>query len=136
MQVVQQWSRNRSSPAAPDRAQRDRAVASTLSSIGFVFEDGADFSAAMIRLAGEARERLAVAGGEYAVWRSRTGAEIWFQFAPGVDGADDEIIGLTPFYEGLSEIPVKVTAIVRRPGRAAVTSPSRCTACPATQVPR
>lgn len=89
-------------------------MASTLSSIGFVFEDEAEFTAAMVGLAGEARERLPVEGGEYAIWRSRTGAEIWFQFAPGTEGAD-EIIGLTPFFEGMSEIPVKVTGLVRRP---------------------
>lgn len=83
-------------------------MASNLSTIGFVFADGEDFTAAMVRLAGEARERLAVEGGEYAIWRSRTGAEIWFQFATGDDG---EIIGLTPFFEGVSEIPVKLTAV-------------------------
>jgi hypothetical protein len=87
-------------------------VASNLSTIGFVFADGDEFTSAMVRLAGEARERLAVEGGEYAVWGSRTGAQIWFQFSPGDDA---EIIGLTPFFEGVSDIPVKVTATMSRP---------------------
>ncbi len=102
-------------------------MASNLSTLGFVFSDAEDFSAAMVRLAGEARERLAAGGGEYAIWRSRTGAEIWFQFGPGNDG---EIIGLSPFFEGVSEVSVKITAAACRPGDTPLEGACTCWVAP------
>ena len=89
-------------------------MASNLSTIGFVFADGDNFSAAMIRLAGEARTRLAVESGEYAIWRSRTGAEIWFQMGPAGEGGEREIIGLTPFFEGSSDVRLRVMSTLKR----------------------
>jgi hypothetical protein len=95
-------------------------MASNLSTIGLVFKDEAEFASAMVALAGEARERLSCSGGEYAIWRSRTGAEVWFQFSPSGDGNESEIIGLTPFYEGQSEVAVRVTEAYSRPGDTAL----------------
>lgn len=91
-------------------------MASNLSTIGFAFSGEEDFTSAMVRLAAEARERLATAEGEYAIWRSRSGAEIWFQIAKRGDGEESDIIGLTPFFEGKSQVPVKVTEVVCREG--------------------
>lgn len=91
-------------------------MASNLSSIGFVFKDADDFHTRAIALAGDTRERLACAAGEYAIWRSRTGAEVWFHLAPSGDGEPaTNIIGLVPFFEGQSRIPIQVTAAIKRP---------------------
>lgn len=91
-------------------------MSSHLSCIGFVFKDVDDFQARAIALAGETRERLACAAGEYAIWRSRTGAEVWFHLAPADDsGPATNIIGLAPFFEGQNHIPIQVTAAIKRP---------------------
>lgn len=91
-------------------------MASNLSSIGFVFHHAEEFHTRMLVLAEETRERLACGAGEYAIWRSRTGAEVWFHLAPSSD--DDgpaTILGLAPFYEGSSSIPVLATTTSQRP---------------------
>ncbi len=90
-------------------------MVSNLSSIGFVFDDNDAFSAAMIRLANDAVERLSCAAGEYAIWRSRTGAEIWFHLAPAEAEGERQIVGLTPFFEGQSSVPLKITHAYQRP---------------------
>lgn len=92
-------------------------MASNISTIGFAFADAEEFGEAMAELAGKSRERLSTPDGEYAIWRSRSGAEIWFLLGPESDnGAGErEIVGLNPFYEGKSEVPVKVNEPVRRP---------------------
>lgn len=94
-------------------------MVSNLSTIGFDFRDEDSFRATMARLADEAGERLATADGDYAVWRSRTGAEIWFHLAPAADGlgqpGERVIVGLTPYFEGKSDIAIEVEAIVTRP---------------------
>jgi hypothetical protein len=90
-------------------------VASNLSTIGFVFVDREEFAAAMTRLAGEAREHLGAAGGLYGIWRSRTGAEIWFQLTGEAGEGAREIVGLTPFFEGVSDVEVRVTERFQRP---------------------
>ncbi|MGD9785750.1 MAG: hypothetical protein AB7E80_14675 [Hyphomicrobiaceae bacterium] len=85
-------------------------MASNLSSIGFVFETDTAFEETMTRLANDAVARLAAPGGEYAIWRSRTGAELWFHLAVADDaaasgGSARQIVGLTPFFEGTSRVP-------------------------------
>lgn len=91
-------------------------MASNLSSIGFVFENAEEFQTRVIALAAEARERLSCEAGEYAIWRSRTGAELWFHIN-GQDQAADtrEIIGLTPFFEGQSVVALRITTAIKRP---------------------
>lgn len=91
-------------------------MASNLSSIGFAFDSAEEFQAAMLRLAPDATERLGCVPGDYAIWRSRTGAEIWFHL-PFLGTEDDarDIAGLTPFYEGLGMIDVEVIERVHRP---------------------
>jgi hypothetical protein len=91
-------------------------MASNLSSIGFVFRDAEEFHARMLALAEESRERLRCEAGEYAIWRSRTGAEVWFHLAPqDQDEGQSTILGLAPFFEGQSSAPVLVTQIHNRP---------------------
>lgn len=96
-------------------------MASNLSSIGFVFADETQFRDTMTRLAGEARDRLKCPAGEYAIWRSRTGAEIWFQLDSTIDGgaageaAGAAIVGLAPFFEGTGDVRLAITEIVNRP---------------------
>lgn len=91
-------------------------MASNLSTIGFEFEREEDFGTTMSRLAASAVQRLSSPQGDYAIWRSNSGAEIWFHLAPETgNGAQREILGLTPFFEGTSEVRLKVTKSVRRP---------------------
>lgn len=93
-------------------------MASNMSTIGFVFASDDEFHDTMIRLVTEAREYHACPPGEYAIWRSRTGAEVWFH----IEGTDSvgvnerAIAGLTPFYEGGQTIQLVVTESIERDG--------------------
>ena len=90
-------------------------MASNMSTLGFEFAEQAEFADAMTKLANETVEHLTGATGEYAIWRSRTGAELWFHLSwPAEEGAR-EILGLTPFFEGKSDNLLNVTAPVHRP---------------------
>ncbi len=91
-------------------------MVSNLSSIGFHFADDASFQATIERLASEATKRLACPAGDYAIWRSRTGAELWFHIAATAPGSEErDIIGFTPFFEGRSEVALKLTEHCTRP---------------------
>jgi len=89
-------------------------VANNLSTIGFVFADDQQFAAAVTDLAGQAAEMLATEHGDYAIWRSRTGAELWVHVGPE-EGGEREILGLTPAFHGHSEMTVKLTQASQRP---------------------
>jgi hypothetical protein len=90
-------------------------MASNLSSIGFVFDDAEHFQRAMIKCAAEASERVGCAVGDYSIWRSRTGAEIWFHLPLlGTEDSSQDIAGLTPFYEGLSDVDLEVVERINR----------------------
>ena len=92
-------------------------MASNLASIGFHFDDTEEFAAVMLPLAETAIERLGCPVGDYAIWRSRTGAEIWFHLPLfGTENDARDIEGLTPFFEGESEVAVTITQAVARPG--------------------
>ena len=88
-------------------------MASNLSTIGFSFGDDESFRAAMLRCAGETIAGLACPHGDYRIWRSRASAELWFHIAPAANG-ETEILGLSPFFEGQSEVALKITGPVRR----------------------
>lgn len=91
-------------------------MANNLSTIGFAFADDREFVAAVTVLASQAIEMLATEAGDYAIWRSRTGAELWFHLGPEPPaGGEREILGLTPYFQGRSEIPLKVTTALQRP---------------------
>ncbi|MEM1370613.1 MAG: hypothetical protein AAGG72_00135 [Pseudomonadota bacterium] len=98
-------------------------MVTNLSSLGFQFENEADLKSTVERLAKNAVAGLAVSEGDYRIWRSRTGAELWFHVASGSATADTvgddierEIIGLTPFFEGVSSVDVTLEAGFSRPG--------------------
>jgi hypothetical protein len=90
-------------------------MASNLSTIGFTFADEESFRTAMTACATDASVRLACPPGNYSIWRSRTGAEVWFHLGASEDG-NTEIFGLTPFFEGQSEVPLKITGPIAREG--------------------
>jgi hypothetical protein len=90
-------------------------MASNLSTIGFVFADEEGFRSAMLQCAQDAGVRLPCLSGNYGIWRSRTGAEVWFHLGNSEDGAT-EIFGLTPFFEGQSEVSLKITGAIEREG--------------------
>jgi hypothetical protein len=95
-------------------------VASNLTTIGLACDTEDSFDALMQRLAGSARERLASDPGDYSIWRSLTGAEVWFHVTGTreTDGQlqDHEIIGFTPFFEGMSDVDIEIDAGFQRPG--------------------
>ena len=90
-------------------------MASNLSTLGFSFSDEAAFQAAMLKCATDAIAGLKCQAGEYRIWRARSGAELWFHIGAAQNG-ETEIQGLTPFFEGQSEIALKITGPVNRPG--------------------
>lgn len=94
-------------------------MASNLSSIGFVFKS-ADYGRRMMgELAGYAMRRIATVPGDYAVWRSGAGAEIWFHvegersFFGRMDGG--RVIGLNPFFAGEGKVALRITKLIQGP---------------------
>lgn len=90
-------------------------MASNLSTIGFSFSDEAGFRDAMLACASKASVELACPSGHYGIWRSRTGGEIWFHLGRTETG-EVEIFGLTPFFEGKSEVRMLLTEAAHRDG--------------------
>lgn len=89
-------------------------MASNLSTIGFVFADEETFRSSMVAFAAKTTAQLDCDEGSYGIWRSRSGAELWFHFSPSTGGST-EILGLTPFFEGQSEVELRITGPVHRP---------------------
>lgn len=93
-------------------------MASNLSTIGFDLSDNAALQELVIRLANAATAGLSSPVGDYVIWRSRTGAEIWFHLAPGASSSEDtprEIIGLTPYFESRYATAIRLTSKIARP---------------------
>lgn len=90
-------------------------MASNMSTLGFEYREQAEFADAMSKLANETVERLSSEKGEYAIWRSRTGAELWFHLSAANAEGEREILGLTPFYEGRSDNMMSITHAIKRP---------------------
>lgn len=93
-------------------------MASNLATIGLAVETREDFENLVTGLADSAGQGLQTAVGDYAVWRSRTGAEVWVHVAPAqTEGTETtrEIKGLTPFFDGTSDIPINIATRVTRP---------------------
>ena len=95
-------------------------MASNLTTIGLDGGTTDSFDKLMQHLVGAARERLASDPGDYSIWRSATGAEVWFHVTGTreADGRlqDGEIIGFTPFFEGMSDVDIEIDAGFQRPG--------------------
>jgi hypothetical protein len=90
-------------------------MASNLSSIGFQFRNDAEFEQAMTRLAAAAQDRVACDAGDYLVWRCRSGASIWLHLGLPAH-ATRTIEGLTPFFDGKSDVPIRITSRRKRAG--------------------
>ncbi len=90
-------------------------MASNLSTIGFAFANEDEFRTRMIQCAAAASANLECSGGTYGIWRSRSGAEVWFHLGKDADG-EVEIFGLTPFFDGASDVALQITAPVNRAG--------------------
>ena len=90
-------------------------MASNLSTIGFVFPNPEAFRDTMLKCAGEITAQQECGTGAYGIWRSRTGAEIWFHLGRA-DNGEVEILGLTPFFEGQSDVLLKISQPVLRDG--------------------
>lgn len=92
-------------------------MANNFDSIGLGVSNEAALGDLVVRLASAASERLVSDAGEYAVWRSRTGAELWVHLGPteGGDDAEREIVGVTPFFEGRSEVLLNLDEVIKRP---------------------
>ena len=92
-------------------------MVSNLETIGLGVNDRAGFEKLVTGLAEAAREGLSTPVGDYAVWRSRSGAEVWLHIAPASsDGPDAvrEILGITPFFDGSSKVPLNVTERINK----------------------
>ena len=93
-------------------------MASNLETIGLAVHDREAFEKLVASLADAAREGLKTPVGDYAIWRSRSGAEVWLHVGPPNDDGPEtarEIKGLTPFFDGASDVELNVTARVNRP---------------------
>ncbi|MBU1210489.1 MAG: hypothetical protein KJ587_04335 [Alphaproteobacteria bacterium] len=93
-------------------------MASNLETIGLAVDDREAFESLVAGLADGAREGLKTPVGDYAIWRSRSGAEVWLHVSPPSDddaGTTREIKGLTPFFDGTSDVALNVTARITRP---------------------
>lgn len=88
-------------------------MASNLSTIGFQFADEQQFQNEMLGCAAQAADQLECPSGNYGIWRSRSGAEIWFHLGRGAQG-ETEIFGLTPFFEGKSEVTLGLRRALHR----------------------
>ena len=90
-------------------------MANNLSCIGFDFDDAEEFQAKMLELATATVERVPCEAGDYGIWRSRTGAEIWLHVPMlGTEDNAADIAGLTPFFEGTCETGIEIEARVNR----------------------
>ncbi|MCH9807081.1 MAG: hypothetical protein K0U74_05055 [Alphaproteobacteria bacterium] len=108
-------------------------MASNLETIGLGVSDRQEFEKLVTGLAEAAREGLPTPVGDYAVWRSRSGAEVWLHIGPA-DGdgenAAREIQGLTPFFNGTSDLTLNVTARINRPDDNAFEGAYQAWLCP------
>jgi hypothetical protein len=117
------------------RGSRNRraGLASNLETIGLGVTDRQEFEKLVTGLAEAAREGLSTPVGDYAVWRSRSGAEVWLHIGPADSDGDDatrEIKGLTPFFDGTSDLTLNVTARINRPDDNAFEGAYQAWLCP------
>lgn len=69
----------------------------------------------MMTCASRAGAMLPCAAGQYGIWQSASGAQLWFHLGASESG-EVEIMGLTPYFEGKSTAVVVLSEIVRRDG--------------------
>lgn len=93
-------------------------MASNLSCLGFNITTEGQLRDLVLKLADKADFGLNCEAGDYVIWRSRTGAQLWFHLTDP-DASNEgarEIVGLTPFFEGESCVRVKLTERFQRHG--------------------
>lgn len=90
-------------------------MASNLSTIGFVAEDDGVLAACLHNCAREVLDLVDCPAGAYGLWRSRSGAELWFHMVRPEGRDVTEISGYCPFFEGECEVPLKLTERLNRP---------------------
>lgn len=84
-------------------------MVSTLSTLGFDTGPEAEF----VKLAEKLAATVQVTpGNPYAVWRAKSGVELWFHVT--ADGS--EIVGFTPYFKGESRVPVRIATRYPRAG--------------------
>lgn len=90
-------------------------MASNLSTIGFHFANEQQFRETMMACAAEAADVLECPGGHYGLWTSRSGVQVWFHLSRTQAG-EVEILGLTPFFDGKSDVMLTIRRAIQRPG--------------------
>lgn len=72
------------------------------------------------QLVDDAQHRVAAEGGDYRIWRSATGAEVWLyvEGSRRADGGLDaaRIIGLQAFFDPQTRRQIRLDRLLRRPG--------------------
>lgn len=89
-------------------------MADHFSVIGFKAES-ADALTKLIGALPDTGKSQPCAPGIYYRWQSDVGAELWIHLAKPVGGENYAIIGVTPFYSGRGELPVRVMKVRQRP---------------------
>lgn len=90
-------------------------MASNLSTIGFHFANEEQFRDAMMACAADAGDVLDCPSGHYGIWTSPSGAQVWFHLKRTPAG-EVEIFGLTPFFDGKSDVTLTIRRAIQRPG--------------------
>lgn len=94
-------------------------MVSTLSSIGFDIPSADYGRRLMAELAQYASRRISTIPGDYAVWRSGSGAELWFHVEGerGLYGHIQEgrVVSFQPFFACEGQVAVTVTELMQRP---------------------
>jgi len=95
-------------------------MVSNLRHIGFVHQSQDDLPDLVEQLIDHVTDRVAAEGGDYRIWRSATGAEVWLyvEGSRRADGGLDvaRIIGLQSFFDPRSRCYVRIDRLLRRPG--------------------
>ncbi len=95
-------------------------MANNLSSIGLVFESEAYGERMLEALCGYPMRRDACVAGDYVVWRSGMGAELWYHLEGErnvfgrIDGG--RVVGWRPFFAGDGEVSLQITQFCKRQG--------------------
>jgi hypothetical protein len=95
-------------------------MCSNLRHIGFRNRSEDDLAELVDQLVDDTTDRVAAEGGDYRIWRSATGAEVWLyvEGSRRADGGLDaaRIVGLQSFFDPGNRCDVHVDRLFRRPG--------------------
>jgi hypothetical protein len=95
-------------------------MVSNLQHIGFSPQSEDDLPDLVEQLVDDATARVVAEGGDYRIWRSATGAEVWLyvEGSRRADGGLDaaRITGLQAYFDPQSRCSVRIDRLLRRPG--------------------